>query len=206
MKPPLTYQSLPASVLKILVVSFAIYLHPVQAQDNPVQQPLTAPPPPKVISRLDRAQLDATKDTKARIRTTIQLAETHLTTAESFTGRNDYDHAALELGNYAALIEDALNFLTPLSRDRNKTRDLYKRLELALRAHGPRLTAMRRSTPLEYAYWIKGLEDFARQGRTEALNSFYGHTVFRESSPKPQDEKKPNKPKDNVPGPERKPQ
>ena len=51
---------------------------------------------------------------------------------------------------------------------------------MALRAHGPRLTAMRRITPLEFAVWIKQVEDFARDGRTEALNSFYGHTVVRE--------------------------
>ena len=43
---------------------------------------------------------------------------------------------------------------------------------------------MRRTTPLEFAVWIKQVEDFARDGRTEALNSFYGHTVVRESKDK----------------------
>ena len=47
---------------------------------------------------------------------------------------------------YQALIENALQFLSTFKRDSNKTRDLYKRLELALRADGPRLTAMRRTT------------------------------------------------------------
>jgi len=70
--------------------------------------------------------------------------------------------------------------VTSIKRDSNKTRDLYKRLELSLLAHGPRLTTMRRTTPLEYAVWIKKVEEFAREGRTEALNSFYGHTVVRE--------------------------
>jgi hypothetical protein len=88
---------------------------------------------------------------------------------------------------YQALIENALQFLSSFKRDSNKTRDLYKRLELALRADGPRLTAMRRTTPLEFAVWIKKVEDFARDGRTEALNSFYGHTVVRE----PQKQEKP---------------
>jgi hypothetical protein len=46
---------------------------------------------------------------------------------------------------YHALIEKRLQFLSTLKRDSNKTRDLYKRLELALRADGPRLTAMRES-------------------------------------------------------------
>ena len=79
--------------------------------------------------------------------------------------------------------------LSTFKRDTNKTRDLYKRLELALRADGPRLTAMRRVTPLEFAVWIKKVEDFARDGRTEALNSFYGHTVVRDAQKPDKDEK-----------------
>lgn len=200
MNPP-AYLNLLSGVIRILIVTLSVYLPAVQAQDPPVQQ-LTAPPPPKVISREDRAQLDATKDAKARIRTTIELGESHLAKAELLTGQHEYENSTAELGRYAALIEDALNFLSPMSRDRNKTRDLYKRLELALRAHGPRLTAMRRITPLEFAVWIKELEDFARKGRTEALNSFYGHTVFRE---KPAEDKANKTPKDNKPVPERKP-
>jgi len=52
---------------------------------------------------------------------------------------------------------------------------------------------MRRVTPLEFAVWIKKVEDFARAGRTEALNSFYGHTVVRDgqkSGEKPEDKPK----------------
>jgi len=96
-----------------------------------------------------------------------------------------------------------LNYLNPMVREKDKTRDLYKRLELALRAHGPRLTAIRRSTPLEYAVWVKELEEFARKGRTEALNSFYGHTVFRE--PKKSEERPADKPLKNNAVPEKNP-
>ena len=105
---------------------------------------------------------------------------------------------------YHALIENALDFLSTFKRDSNKTRDLYKRLELALRSHGPRLTAMRRITPLEFAVWIKKVEDFARAGRTEALNSFYGHTVVREREKSDKSNEKPKEiptptPKSNQP-------
>jgi hypothetical protein len=55
---------------------------------------------------------------------------------------------------------------------------------------------MRRTTPLEFAVWIKQVEDFARDGRTEALNSFYGHTVVREREPQ-KSEKSNEKPKEN---------
>jgi hypothetical protein len=54
---------------------------------------------------------------------------------------------------------------------------------------------MRRITPLEFAVWIKKVEDFARAGRTEALNSFYGHTVVREPQKEKTEEKA--KPNDN---------
>ena len=191
--------------LKIVFVSLAFYIPAVRAQDPPVQQ-LIAPPPLKFISRDERAKLDAEDDPKARLRESIALADAHLAKAQEYTTQHDYDAAAKEVGSYNALLDYALAFLRPLSRDRNKTRDLYKRLELALRGHGPRLTAMRRTTPLEYAVWIKEVEDFARNGRTEALNSFYGHTVFREGQQKPIDEKRSLQPiKDGAKVPENKP-
>lgn len=163
------------------------------------------PAPLKVVSPDERARINGTDEPKGRIRATIELAELRLAKAEVFTNEDNFEGATGELGKYEALIDDALDYLSPMARDKNKTRDLYKRLELALRAHGPRLTAIRRSTPLEYAVWIKELEEFARKGRTEALNSFYGHTVFREPQKKA-DEGPPNKPaKSNAVAPERRP-
>ena len=72
-----------------------------------------------------------------------------------------------------------------------------------MRAQGPRLTAMRRATPLEYATRMKEVEDFAREGRTEALNAFYGQTVVRDGRPKKADED--NKAKGTPNKPERQP-
>ena len=153
-----------------------------RAQDaQPSPTPLTAPPPIKVITREEHSQIEqAGSDAKQRLRVTIQLAGARLTRAEQLTAQGNYDEASAEIGSYHALIEDVLAFLSSIKRDNNKTRDLYKRLEIALRADGPRLTTMRRTTPLEYAVWIKKVEEFARDSRTEALNSFYGHTVVRE--------------------------
>lgn len=162
----------------LLLFVFVPSLHAQEAQPAPT--PLTAPPPIKSISKDERMQMDRAGDSKGRLKLTIDLAATHLTRAEQFTSQGNFDEAATEVGSYHALIEDALEFLATMKRDSNKTRDLYKRLELSLRAHGPRLTTMRRTTPLEYAVWIKKVEEFAREGRTEALNSFYGHTVVRE--------------------------
>jgi len=189
-------------VVKLALLCLAMCVPVLRAQEPSAQQ-LPAPPPLKIISREERARIDGANDSKKRLRTTIELAELRLAKAEVLTSGHDFEGATGELGRYEALIEDALSYLSPMPRDKNKTRDLYKRLELALRAHGPRLTAVRRSTPLEHAVWIKGLEEFARKGRTEALNSFYGHTVFREPQKKAE-ERPPAKPiKNNAAAPER---
>ena len=178
-----------------LVLLAFVFLPAVNAQESearptPQPTPLTAPPPFKMIIKEERAALDsAADDPKKRLKMTIEFADGHLLNAEQHTSRENYEAASTEVGMYQALIENALQFLSTFKRDSNKTRDLYKRLELALRADGPRLTAMRRTTPLEFAVWIKKVEDFARDGRTEALNSFYGHTVVKpdKSSEKPKE-------------------
>jgi len=203
MKSRGTHLRISYPVVKLALLCLAISVPVLRAQE-PAAQQLTAPPPLKIVSREERARIDQADDPKARIRSTIELAELRLAKAEILTSEHDFEGATGELGKYEALIDDALNYLSPMIRDKTKTRDLYKRLELALRAHGPRLTAIRRSTPLEYAVWIKQLEEFARNGRTEALNSFYGHTVFREPQKKVEDNPA-EKPAKNSPMPERTP-
>jgi len=150
------------------------------AQDPKVTQ-LTAPPPMKFIPRNEREQLATAKDAKERTRSIIEMADNHLLRAEEFTAGRKHDAALIEIGNYLALVEDAMGFLRGMKRDSNRTRDLYKRLELALRAQGLRLAAMRRVTPAEYAGQITLAGQFARDQRTEALKAFYGHTVVPES-------------------------
>ena len=176
--------------LKLLVVLGAICVPVLRAQDTRNPQ-MPAPPPLKLIPMDERTQLNETKDAKDRLRKTIEFAENHLQRAEELTTQQKYETVLIELGAYLALVDDALKFLCQMNHDRGRTRDLYKRLEIDLRGDGPRLTAMRRVTPLEFAIRVKEIEDFAREGRTEALNSFYGHTVIREK--KKADETKPAK-------------
>ena len=161
------------------------------------QQPqsprMPAPPPMRFVSRDERSQLTTTKDTKARLRTTIELAEVHLSRVEESTSQKKFDQASEELGRYLGLIDDARLVLRALNRDKNSTRDLYRHLDIALRKHVPRLAVMRRTTPADYAGHLKAAEEFARDTRTEALESFYGHSVLREDS---DNQKKPNQNKE----------
>jgi hypothetical protein len=167
----------------VILLFVALFVPAVNAQ-NPRPLDQTAPPPAKVISREERSQLNQSKDDKARVKLSIELAETHLANTENHTSQQQFEGAAAEAGMYWALIEDALNYMKTVDRKGNRRRDLYKRLELTLRAHGPRWATIRRSTPAEYAVWIKEIEEFARNGRTEALNSFYDNTVIRGGSEK----------------------
>jgi len=161
------------------------------------QQPrsprMPAPPPMRFVSRDERTLLTATRDMKARLRTSLELAEAHLTRAEGSTTGKNFDFASEEVGRYLGLIEDVRQVLRELNRDKNSTRDLYRRFEIAMRAHLPRLAVMRRTTPADYAGHIKTAEEFARDARSEALDSFYGHSVLREGA---ENEKKPDQTKE----------
>lgn len=179
-----------------------VFLPSVYAQDpEPSPTPLMAPPPFKMIVKEERAQIEQSKDASKRLKLTMEFAAAHLTVAEQHTGQENFEAAQTEVGMYHALLENVRDYMRTFRRDSNKTRDLYKKLELALRAHGPRLTAMRRTTPLEFAVWIKQVEDYARDMRTEALNSFYGHTVVSEpKNEKPKETPSPTPtPKSNTP-------
>ncbi|SRR6266496_5660642 len=184
---------MPASIWTSLVYAILICSSPFASLEQQTRNPqLPAPPLMKFVSRDERSQLTATRDPKSRIKTTIELAEDHLASAERFTSQKKFDRASEELGSYLGLIDDAREFIASMNRDKNSTRDLYRHLDISLRAHMPRLAVMRRTTPAEYAVNIKAAEQHTRDTRTEALESFYGHTVLREDS----GEKKPNKPKD----------
>lgn len=175
------------------LLAFAVCLTPVvRCQDNPETQLTTAPPPMKFVSHDEREQLSAAQDIKARTRISLELAATRLRHAEELTAQHQFNAAASELGSYEGLIEDALNFLGRQGTNSNKIRDLYRRLELTLRAHAPRLEAIRRETPSEYAVHVKAIAEFARDARTEALNSFYGETVIHGGA-HPSDKKASNK-------------
>jgi len=52
-----------------------------------------------------------------------------------------------------------------------------------VRLHISRLAVMRRSTPALYAVHFKDAEEYIKDTRAEALDSFYGHSVLRESAP-----------------------
>jgi len=144
----------------------------------------------RFVAREDKSQLTTTRDAKARVKLTIELADARLGHMEALTSHKEFEKASEALGTYLGLIEDAMRFIGGMPREKNSTRDLYRRLDIALRAQIPRLAVMRRDTPSDYAIHLKTAEEFARTARTDALESFYGHTVLREDPEKKADANK----------------
>lgn len=136
----------------------------------------------KFVSRSERTQLSATRDAKSRTRAAILMAEARLARAEQLTAGLQYEAASAELGIYQGLVDDALHYLEGIET-KKRSRDIYKKLELSLRAHCARIEAIRRMTPAEHAVHVKAICELARSARSEALNAFFGDTVIREDAP-----------------------
>lgn len=130
----------------------------------------------------------------------MELVLTRLTRVEDFTAQRKFEQASEELGGYLGLLQDIRAFCDGMIRDKGSTRDLYRKLEIALRAQIPRIAVARRSTPAAYAAHLREAEDYVRETRSEALDSFYGHSVLREGAT----EKKPEQNK-NSPGETKRP-
>ena len=113
----------------------------------------------------------------------MTIAELHLTRAEKLTDEKKFDEALAELGGYLGLIGDLRDYVAKLDQSKGSTRDLYRHFELQVRPHIPRLAIIQRTTPASYVRNIKDAEEFIKDTRAEALDSFYGHSVLREPPP-----------------------
>lgn len=168
--------------VNLLSVSVCLLLvcFEAQAQDELVPQQ-SVPPPIKYIPEGERAKLNDARDEKSRARLSLELADWRLLRAAQLTEAQSYNSASTELGVYHAIIDDVMGFLRKSGKVRNKLRDIYKRLELTLRAHGSRIEGIRRTTPFEHAGNVRSVIDSTKRARTEALNSFYGDNVVSDA-------------------------
>jgi hypothetical protein len=170
------------SIIFVQVITACALANCAAAQDPQLPR-LPAPPPMHFVSRSDRSQLDGTRDPKDRLRATMTLAIDHLTKAENFTNDKKFDEALAELGAYLGVIGDLRDYVAKLDATKGSTRDIYRHLDLQVRPHIPRLAVIQRTTPAAYVLNIKDAEDFIKETRAEALDSFYGHSVLREPPP-----------------------
>ena len=187
--------------IALLQMIAACALSTSTAAQQPQLPRLPAPPPMHFVSKSERSQLDGTRDSKARLRETMTLAEARLTHAEQMTTDKNFTEALADLGGYLGLIGDLRDYIARLDQNKNGTRDLYRHFEMQVRAHINRLGIIQRTTPAVYVRNVKEAEEFIKETRSEALESFYGHSVLREPQPEKAQTPGPGNGKDPAPPP-----
>lgn len=164
----------------LFALLFACACAEAAAQPGAAQRPPpdAAPPPMRYLPAETRSRLEqAARDLKGRTRLSMELAEARLASAAAHADADRFDAATLELGVYEAIVQDAVAFIRQSGRSSGKARDRFKQIELALRAHVPRLETLRRSLPSQHAVHVQSTLDFVRDTRAEVLDSFFDDTV-----------------------------
>ena len=150
-------------------------------QQQQQQQDEHAAPPMRYLPEELRSRLAAeARDDKARTRLSLELADQRLASASAHADAGRFEAATGDIGIYEAIIKDAVVHLQQGIKGRvpNKKRDLFKRIELALRTHLTRIEAIRRTLPAHYASNFSNTLEYVRGTRSEALNAFYSDTVL----------------------------
>lgn len=158
-----------------------------QAQPGAAQEPREDGPPPLRYMPPDvRQRLDGAKDAKARARLSMEIAEECLARAAQLADEDRFEASTAQIGVYEAVVEDTVRALHASNNDGkggkvgNKLRDIFKRVEITLRAHITRLETIRRALPERHAVYLKDSIDFVRDRRDIALSAFYSDSVLRE--------------------------
>lgn len=142
---------------------------------------VTGAPPLRYVPDDVRRQLEAeARDVKARTKLALQLAEDRLARASAASDADRFEDCTNELGVYEAIVADTIRYVQTSGRTGNKLRDTFKRIELTLRSHVPRIETLRRGLPEAHAVYAKATIDFVRMQRDEALSSFYDDSIIPE--------------------------
>jgi hypothetical protein len=158
-----------------------------QQEPTAAQQPArddVGPPPIRHLPDAVRRQLDEARDVKARTKAALELLEQSLARSAAHASADRFEDATGELGVYEALVKETIAGVQASGRVTNKQRDLYKKIELALRSHVTRLETIRRSLPARNGVHVQATIEFIRDQRDLALNSFYDDTVIPDERPK----------------------
>lgn len=139
-----------------------------------------APPPMRHIPDAVRKQLAEERDLKSRTRLSLELADATIARSAACVASERFEQATGELGIYEAIVADVIRFVHSSGPVKNRQRDLFKRIEMTLRAHVPRLETIRRSLPARHAVYVQTTIEFVQEQRDSALNAFYDDTVIPE--------------------------
>ncbi len=146
------------------------------------QEPDDASPPPlRTVTKIEKAQLEASPDGRRRTELALQLMASRLQRAEDQKTKEDYRAMFLELGGFHGLMDNTLAYITAENHRQAKALNYFKKYEMGLRAFAPRLELIRRDLPSRYDPYIKALLQYLRDARSRALEPFFGDTVIPKS-------------------------
>src|SRR6266404_5930895 len=166
-------------LLLFCLFTFYFLLSNASAQDDP---PDSAPPPLKLMSKQERASLEAQSDVKMHTRLDLDFMEARLAKAEKLTTSSDYDGMFFELGGFQGLLDNSLDFLTKHDNKSDKFLNNFKKLEIGLREFVPRLETIRREIPLKYESYVAKLVKYVRDARTKAVEPLFSNSVVPAAS------------------------
>jgi len=136
---------LPASIFFLLLLGGCAFS---QDPDDP------APPPLKLLSKTERAQLNLKTDLKERTNLALQLMDSRLKSAEKFRVDENYSLMYAELGGFHALMDNTLDYLLHDRGNEGKRLSSLKKFEIGLREFVPRVESVRRESPLNFEPYI----------------------------------------------------
>ena len=164
----------------VLVSLFTIHcsLFTVSAQnDEPI------PPPVIVVTKNEREKLDAARDSKERIKLSLDMMNSHLLAAEKYNTDQNFDAMFRELGGFHGLLDNAMAHLERQNQESAKVLDNYKRLEIGLRGFSTCLEGIRRDMPIRYEDYVRKLLIHLRDMRTKAAEPFFRDLVVPNTKP-----------------------
>lgn len=159
----------------LLLTAYCLLLTVSAQTDDPVNE--TAPPPLKILSKTEKAQLEAVTDIKERTKLALELMDARLLTAESYSAKEAYSEMFLELGGFHALVDNTLDFLDRKDNNSGKVLNNFKRMELSLRKFITRLELIRRELPLRYELYVRKLVRHVRDARTRAVEPLFDDSI-----------------------------
>ncbi len=159
-----------------LILAFAfVFSAPTFAQEPEVDE--IAPPPLKILSKVEKKQLEDVTDLKKRTILALQLMEAKLKKVEELDDQNEFARMYEELGGFHALMDYTLDFLYRNNTGKGKNLSNFKRYEMGLRAFPPRIEVIRRELPVKYESYLRELLKYIRETRSKAVEPFFGTTV-----------------------------
>jgi len=159
---------LTAVITSLIFASFAL----AQSDDVP-------PPPLKMMSKTEKAELATKTEPKERVNLALQFMESRLKSAEKDRIDENYSVMYAELGGFDAIMDSTLDYLLHANANEGRRLNSLKKFEIGLREFVPRIEGIRRDSPLNFEPYLKSLLKYISDAREKAIAPFFSNTVVQ---------------------------